>query len=386
MTRRNLLPWYCTVTLLYNAALTGTLLIVPLWAKHLGASPAELGLISAAHAAHQIVLRVPSGLLADRIGELTMLRVGLIHMSGAVVLLAAGGGMAMLFISQVLSGLSRSLFWTSADVYASRLEQRTPGAIGFYRSAGSLGAIVAPVLVAIIISRYAFPMAGGVLVAMIAATLATAAVLPPFPRAVASSRITGRTSVWTLLRAPGMPTASTAAVLTAAVLAVSTTFFPVHFLEQGIPLVIIGFVMSGRAVAQTITSALVARVLSARWRPLFALACLVAGVAFAGAVFARTVPAAVAVAAGAGICQGITHPLATYLTSIQTQEQRGLAMGINGTFFTGGLMGGPAAFGLLAQVLSVPTAFAVFGLAVAGVAITPVLRRNATYVRTAPAT
>ena len=187
---------------------------------------------------------------------------------------------------------------------------------------------------------------------------------------------------WDLIRSPGMVVASVAAALTAAVLAVSMTFFPVHFHERGLPLVLIGLVMSVRAGAQTVTSALVARVLAPMWRPLFVLACVAAGAAFVGAAFVRAAPLAFAVAAGAGICQGITHPLATYLTSVSTrEEQLGLGMGINGTFFSGGLMGGPAAFGLLAQAGSMPGAFVVFGALVAGTGALPLWSRGVAAAR-----
>jgi len=363
---------YCTTVFGYTVALTGALLLVPLWAKRLGATPAEVGLISSAHAAHQILLRLPFGLLTDRLGEVGLLRAGLLQMGGALVLLVFSTTILMLVASQVLSGFSRSLFWTAGDVYASRLEGMAPGAIGYYRSAASLAGIASPALIGAVVGRWGFPAAAGVLAGIIGLTVILSAALPGLPRGRREESPPPAAPVWDLLRSPGMVTASLAALLTASVLAVSMTFFPVHFLERGLTLSIIGLAMSARALAQTITGAMVARSLAARWRPLFALACLAAGLGFGGAFFVRSAPLAFAVVAGAGICQGITHPLATYLASASVDDRRrGLGMGINGTFFSGGLMAGPVLFGLLAEGLSLPVAFVVFGGVLAGFAVAP---------------
>ncbi len=362
---------YCTAVFGYTVALTGMLLLVPLWAKDLGATPAEVGLISSAHAAHQIFLRLPFGLLADRLGELGLLRAGLVLMGGALALLVASTTILMLVAGQVLSGFSRSLFWTAGDVYAGRLEGPAPGAIGYYRSAAAVAGIASPALIGAVVAWRGFASAAGMLAAIVGLTLFLSVGLPRFPRPRSEGQPV-RGSAWELLRSPGMVTASLAALITASILAVSLTFLPAHFLERGLPLTMIGFVMSARALAQTITGAVVARSLATRWRPLFAAACLAAGLGFAGAFFVRSAPLALVVVAGAGICQGITHPLATYLASASVDEpRRGLGMGINGTFFSGGLIAGPAILGFLAEGLSLPVAFVVFGAALAALAITP---------------
>jgi len=94
------------VGLLQSTAINARVLLVPLQASGLGASPVDVGFLFATLAVAQASLAIPAGLMADRFGRRPMIFLALAAgLLGA--LLAAVGDIPILFVSQGLAGLSQ---------------------------------------------------------------------------------------------------------------------------------------------------------------------------------------------------------------------------------------------------------------------------------------
>jgi DHA1 family solute carrier family 18 vesicular amine transporter 1/2 len=93
------------VAFLSNFTIGARVLIIPLDARHLGQSPATVGLLYAAFAGVGALTSLPAGLLIDRRGSRSILLVGL-AVSCAAQVLATTDSLPVLFASQVLSGVS----------------------------------------------------------------------------------------------------------------------------------------------------------------------------------------------------------------------------------------------------------------------------------------
>src|SRR5258706_2894147 len=100
-------PLYFVVLLsvLANAALRGSKVLVSLDAIELGASAFTIGVIAALFAVFPLLLAVQAGRISDRIGVHRPILLGAICMSAGLGLPAVFGGLATLFLCPTLIGL-----------------------------------------------------------------------------------------------------------------------------------------------------------------------------------------------------------------------------------------------------------------------------------------
>lgn len=80
--------------------------LLPLYARHLGAGPASVGLLLAAYSAAQFVSAPLLGRLSDRVGRKPLLIVSLAGTAAASLLTGFAGSLGLLLVARVLDGAS----------------------------------------------------------------------------------------------------------------------------------------------------------------------------------------------------------------------------------------------------------------------------------------
>ncbi len=107
-----------TINALSNAALFGSLLLVPLLAEQLGASPSQIGIIVAAYALSNFVSSYIFGRLADVHGRRVFLIAGLALSSVACAVQYFANGTVTLLLTRILLGFAAGIFPAALMAYA----------------------------------------------------------------------------------------------------------------------------------------------------------------------------------------------------------------------------------------------------------------------------
>lgn len=119
--------------------------ILPLWAEEFGASPTEIGLLTASYAVAQIVFAPLWGRLSDRYGRRPVILVSLAGSAIAALMIGLAGALVVLWLARVLQGVAGASYAAAqayvADVTTARERARGMGLIG---AAFGLGFILGP--------------------------------------------------------------------------------------------------------------------------------------------------------------------------------------------------------------------------------------------------
>jgi MFS transporter, DHA1 family, multidrug resistance protein len=129
-------------------------LAVPLYADHLGASAAVIGILFSAYSLPAAVLAIPGGLLADRFGRRSTLLLGLLAGGVAQVLAGLSGDITVLFATQVVIGVGVGL--TQVIVMASLADsvphERLGRAMGWFAVCMQVGLLTGPAVAGLLLA------------------------------------------------------------------------------------------------------------------------------------------------------------------------------------------------------------------------------------------
>jgi MFS family permease len=129
--------------------------LIPLFGTSVGATPAQLGLVTSAFALTNTVGAIGAGLLVKRFGSRAFIQSGIATYAGANVLIAAARGVGSLLFGRGLAGLGSGVGMVSRRIYVAQTTdpKRLAFANGVLSAADSAGQVAGPAV-------------GGVLVAM----------------------------------------------------------------------------------------------------------------------------------------------------------------------------------------------------------------------------
>jgi MFS family permease len=122
--------------------------LLPIYAKHLGASALEIGGLFAIFALMTVLVRPMVGWALDRFGRKGFFVGGLVGYAGAMGLFAVARDVTVLYLARLVQGISASLLWISAYTIATELTSpegrgRAVGQVDEARARGALaGALV----------------------------------------------------------------------------------------------------------------------------------------------------------------------------------------------------------------------------------------------------
>jgi MFS family permease len=168
---------------MYGLSLNAMSLLIPLYAIQQGFRLSDQGILIAAPAVFMIALRLPGGAISDRFGERIVITFAFVtSLLGAIIAIFADN-MMPLIVSQLLSGASRSVYWSAAQSYISRSSEGNTGKamgkqLAFETGAGILGASATGFIAQIFGFHTAFTIAA----ALCTAGLIVTSNLPSLPR------------------------------------------------------------------------------------------------------------------------------------------------------------------------------------------------------------
>lgn len=120
--------------------------ILPLYAKHLGASSLHLGMIMATFSFFQFIFAPIWGALSDRIGRKPILMIGLVGYMLSHLVNGFASSVAMLFLSRALGGILSSAVLPTAMAFISDVtgEHERGAGMGVFGAAMGAGVIFGP--------------------------------------------------------------------------------------------------------------------------------------------------------------------------------------------------------------------------------------------------
>ncbi|MDF9716165.1 MFS transporter [Nocardioides sp. ChNu-153] len=295
---------------------------------------AALGAIGAAFAVAPLLLAVPLGSVADRIGEGALQLVGGLVLVGAclvLVLAPAGpatlvGGNALLGAGQLACVIGQQTH-VAHQFEASRLD----AAFGYYTFAASLGQALGPLLIAAVGGTALAPDTDRILV--VAALLALplvllAPVLGLRRRPRRTDGADGGGGLRGLLRLPGLTRALTTSAVVIAAIDLTLVYLPALGAERGLGAGTVGAMLTVRAVFSMLSRVGLGRLTGRFGRGPVLLTSIVAS---AGGLALLAVPLPVpvmfVVLAVVGLGLGVGQPLTmSWLTRRAPAEQRAQAV------------------------------------------------------------
>ncbi len=341
--------------------------VTALFARHIGAPTALIGLLVAAVTITGIFVKLPAGSLADLFGFRRLMLAGLLVKATAPFLYLAVATWPVLLLVRLYHGLSTALYAPAASALVAKSFPGERGRrLGLYGAAENAGVVLGPVLGALVLAHGGFTPA--FLVAGVIGIAALLAILPlPHDAPAASSgKPVWRDAVAGIRQIAGDPQIRLVSLVEGTLYAGVGTlqaYLPLYALSIGIPVTYIGVLSAGQAVV------------SVAGRP------LLGGVAdrigrrppiIAGVLLAASTLTAIPHVAGfwpllaLGIVFGLGTALVTPATTATIGDLTrgnafGAAMGVFGSLWDVGHAGGPLLAGLLIGVLGYGTAFAIVG-------------------------
>jgi multidrug resistance protein len=203
--------------------------VLPDFARRLGASPSEIGLMFASFGVTLLIVSVPMGAVSDRTGRKLPLVTGMVALAGSTLMFAYADSLPTLFAARMIQGAADGVTWVVgfaliADCYGPEDRGRV---MGYVMSGTSLGIMVGPSIggwlyeaggVALpfqFVSALALLCAGGFVV-----------LRPPVRDRSAEPSVP---TIWSVLRVPPVALCASLVVFTASTVAMLEPVLPLFF-------------------------------------------------------------------------------------------------------------------------------------------------------------
>lgn len=301
------------LTLLFQIALKGNILLVSLYGLHLEASPAMLGLIIAAGSIMPMLFASIVGRLSDNISIRLLLIVGMLGSAASLAtIFFFQKSIVVLCIVQILFGLFQIVTVVSSQNLVGMLsnnENRTQNYASYTLSV-SIANLIGPLLVGIIIDALSYEMAY-VIMALFAAIPGICFMLIrlQLTRPDTSVNVVQK-SFLQLLFDPQLRTVFVTSGIILTGVGLFEFYFPIYTDSLGISATVIGILVSLNALA-FIISRLVMRPLQKRYRPeqIIGACLLIAAIAFLALPFSKALWLLAIISFIMGLGLGCCQPL-----------------------------------------------------------------------------
>ena len=301
-----------------------------------GAHPAYLGVLVAAFAIPALLLALPVGRLADRLGERAVGLVGGVLFTVAAVTAALGReSQVAIVIAALILGCGHLLSVVSEQTQIANrpIGASRDSAFGIYTLAASAGQTLGPLILIIPDGSGGGPAVALILwiCAGIGAALTVVSVFlvrtPAHPSAAGVGMLG---SARLVLVRPGAWRALLASSLTLATIDVTLVYWPALGEERDIPAIVISGMLVARSLA-TVASRVVLGIVVRRFGRRIVMVGSIA--LAAGALAATAIPAPpvvlIAVAAAYGVFVGVCQPVTmAWLSELAPVGQRGMTMSL----------------------------------------------------------
>jgi MFS family permease len=337
--------------------------VLAVHARNLGANDTLVGLVVGSYGFTQLILRIPLGIVSDRLGARKVFVVaGMVCSAASGLLLALAHDPMQMLVGRALSGVAASS-WVTATVmfssfYPPRQAVRATSIMSFASSLGQMTASFAGGYLAYTLSAVApFWTAVGV------ALLGMLAILPVAEAQRESGTTPSVRQILSVLTMPSLLLVSlVAATVQYATFATTYAFVPIYASETlGLNASQLGVLTSIVLVPYVLITTVVARLATRvreQWLVTLGLALLAVSTAATPMMPSYGSLLAVRVLFGAGM--GLTYPVLMGL-SIKTvpQARRASAMGAFQAIYALGMTLGPAISGFIADQVTLAAIFPV---------------------------
>lgn len=357
-----------------HSSMAGVRLAAPLEALNAGRSTFAVGVVLALFALAPVLLAIPGGRLADRLGYHRPLRLAAaLSVAGALVAVAADGRYWGLCVAAMLSGGGANLALIVTQRSAGRMTQDPTARLRVFSWLGmapALSNLIGPVLAGALIDFAGYRAAFAALALLPLLGLAVARWVPVEPprAAPAPDAAAPRHRAFDLLRLPSVRRLLLLNWLLSASWDVHSFVVPIIGHERGLDATAIGFVLGVFAVAVACVRFAIP-VLAHRLteRQVLVAATLATGAVFAVYPFAHTAWAMALCAGLLGLPLGSVQPMVMSLLHEATPHERhGEAIALRSMSLNLSSSVMPLCFGALGAALGAGTLFWLMGGLVAG--------------------
>lgn len=165
--------------------------LLPVWQAEFGLALAQVGLLRSVYSGAMAALQVPAGLLAERLGERSLLILGTAIAAGAFLLAGWSGGYLALMACLALGGLGASVQHPLSSALTARAfaGMRLRTALSTYNFSGDVGKMLFPAVTAWLVSAWQWRAASECVGLVGLAVAALLLVLVPKAAAVGKAKI-----------------------------------------------------------------------------------------------------------------------------------------------------------------------------------------------------
>ena len=151
---KELLPWYAVIVI--NMFFVGILFgFLPVRIHALGYSPVATGVLISIVALSYLLIQPVAGILADKVNNVTTLKVGLVIGALSIILVPFVSGIGLIFVS-IFAGIGVGTVWTNSDTLMSNLakEGKLGMTMGIAGSFKEFGDMIGPLLIGALSQAY----------------------------------------------------------------------------------------------------------------------------------------------------------------------------------------------------------------------------------------
>jgi len=234
--------------------------LLPDYVHTLHLTKTQAGAVIGAYSAATLVMALPAGRIADRIGPRRITIAGVALMTVSTLGYAVAGSFWVLLGARFGQGVASAISWTAGLAWLSAgtpPERRGP-ALGIAMTCGSVGALLGPVLVGPMSSQLGI-RAPFVILAAVAAGLLVASTIPPDIRGDGPSAVGVIETFTTALRSRLLAIAVLVMSLVAVMSGLVETLVPLRMGDAGYSASAISLMLGLAGVAAAATQVLIAR-------------------------------------------------------------------------------------------------------------------------------
>ncbi len=337
--------------------------VLPLFAQHLGATPAEIGWIVMASTIPGILISFPAGAIADRIGTRRLLIAALLIFASAPLLYLGVTSPWQLMLVRFYHGFATAVFGTVATAaIAARYTRERAARLSTYSSATIVGRSLAPFLGGALISLASFHMVYVACAVSGALALALGLWLPrdaPAAESSPTARRGFRHSLQQVLSDQGIVITSLTEAAQYFAFGAVEAFLAVYAHHLGLDAWIIGIILGVQLVSIVLIKPLMGGLSDRAGRK-----PVIVGGLWVGALSVALVPlvqdpyllAALSLGFGLGFA-AVTSSTTALVSDLSRQSALGSAIGVLRTVMDIGQSAGPAVTGLLIAAYGYTVAF-----------------------------
>ncbi|MEW6288372.1 MAG: MFS transporter [Thermodesulfobacteriota bacterium] len=347
--------------------------VLPLFAGHLGADPASIGLIAGVSAFAGVVCSVPAGILADRFGKKRLIMVAAIIFASAPFGYLVVTTVWQLALVRFYHGFATAIFVPVAMAMVSGLSHKERGEkLGWFSTSTLAGRFMAPLIGGVVLGLFSLQSSAGYMVVYLicgGAGLAALTLARLLPEPEDTGRIeqtwpeTFRVFKTVVLDRNILATCTVEAAILFAY-GTFETFLPLHAVNSGLSAAHIGVFLSGQIIVLALTKPIMGKFSDTHGRKQQIFAGGLLGAACIGGFSLVTsfIPL-LCLSIAFGLCHSVlSSATSAYIADLSSPEARGSAMGVLGSIMDIGHTSGPILSGLVASSLGYAQSFVAAGL------------------------